>query len=133
MTDVISVVQNQYDLITNPTITNITVEGSTSVIETVGDSYTLSVESQPVQVITLGIQGPQGPQGIPGTGASTFIFSQGTPQTTWSINHNLGQFPALTVVDSGGTVVVGTYNYVDSNNITLTFTVAFGGKAFLNV
>jgi len=66
-------------------------------------------------------------QGVP-----TFIFNQGVPASTWNIQHNLGKFPSITVVDTAGTVVIGQYDYVDNNNITLTFAAAFAGKAYLN-
>ena len=65
-------------------------------------------------------------------GAPTFIFTQGVPATTWNIQHNLGKFPSITVVDTAGTVVMGQYDYVDNNNITLTFAAGFAGKAYLN-
>ena len=66
-------------------------------------------------------------QGVP-----TFIFNQGVPASTWNIQHNLGKFPSITVVDTAGTVVMGQYDYVDNNNITLTFAAGFAGKAYLN-
>jgi len=62
----------------------------------------------------------------------TFIFTQGTPSTSWVIQHNLGKFPSITVVDTADTVVVGDYNYTDDNNVTLTFSAGFAGKAYLN-
>ena len=66
-------------------------------------------------------------QGVP-----TFIFNQGVPATTWSITHNLGKFPSITVIDTGNTVVTGEYTYVDNNNVILTFSAGFAGKAYLN-
>lgn len=65
-------------------------------------------------------------------GTPTFIFNQGVPASTWNIQHNLGNFPSITVVDTAGTVVMGQYDYVDNNNITLTFAAGFAGKAYLN-
>ena len=65
-------------------------------------------------------------------GAPTFIFDQGVPATTWDITHNLGKFPSITVIDTGDTVVTGEYNYKSNNNVTLTFSAAFAGKAYLN-
>jgi len=62
----------------------------------------------------------------------TFIFTQGTPSTSWVIQHNLGKFPSITVVDTADTVVIGDYNYTDDNNVTLTFSAGFAGKAYLN-
>lgn len=72
------------------------------------------------------------PRGEPGSGGNTFIFNQPSPATTWNILHNLGQFPSVTVVDSGGTVIIGDVLYNNSNSITLSFVAALGGKAYLN-
>lgn len=66
-------------------------------------------------------------QGVP-----TFIFNQGVPATTWNIQHNLGKFPSITVIDTADTVVTGQYEYIDNNNVTLTFSAGFAGKAYLN-
>ena len=65
-------------------------------------------------------------------GAPTFQFTQGAPATTWNIQHNLGKFPSITVIDSGNTVVTGEYTYTDNNNVVLSFSAAFAGKAYLN-
>ena len=62
----------------------------------------------------------------------TFIFTQGVSATTWNITHNLNKFPSITVIDTGNTVVTGEYTYIDTNNVTLTFSAAFAGKAYLN-
>ena len=67
-------------------------------------------------------------------GTPTFIFDfyQVTPASTWNIQHNLGKFPSITVIDTGNTVVNGEYTYVDNNNVTLKFSAAFAGIAYLN-
>jgi hypothetical protein len=65
-------------------------------------------------------------------GAPTFQFTQGAPATTWNIQHNLGKFPSITVIDTGNTVVNGEYTYTDNNNVVLNFSAAFAGKAYLN-
>lgn len=78
-------------------------------------------------------EGPQGEKGEKGdTSAASFVYEQVTPSTTWNINHNLGFRPAVTVVDSGGNDVVGSILYVDEDNVVVTFSTAFGGKAFLS-
>lgn len=64
--------------------------------------------------------------------AASYVFTQGVPSTTWTIVHNLGIFPSVTVVDSGGSVQIGEVLYVSANEITLTFSAAFAGKAYLN-
>ena len=67
-------------------------------------------------------------------GTPTFIFDfyQVTPASTWNIQHNLGKFPSITVIDTAKTVVNGEYTYVDNNNVTLKFSAAFAGIAYLN-
>lgn len=66
------------------------------------------------------------------SGAPTYVFSQNTPSTTWEITHNLGKFPSITVIDTGNTVVNGEYNYTSNIKVTLNFSAAFAGKAYLN-
>ena len=67
-----------------------------------------------------------------GLADKTFEFTQGVPATTWNIQHDLGKFPSITVIDTADTVVTGQYEYIDNNNVTLTFSAGFAGKAYLN-
>ena len=67
-----------------------------------------------------------------GTGDLSFTYVQGVASTTWNIEHNLGKFPSITVIDTANTVVTGEYTYNDINNVTLTFSAGFAGKAYLN-
>ena len=66
------------------------------------------------------------------TALSTYIFNQGTPSASWTITHNLGRFPSVTVVDSGGNVVTGDVKYLDTNTLQATFSGGFSGTAYLN-
>ena len=61
-----------------------------------------------------------------------FTYEQVSASSTWQIEHNLGKNPAVSVVDSGHNMVLGQVSYVDNNNLTITFTASFSGKAFLN-
>jgi hypothetical protein len=62
-----------------------------------------------------------------------YTHTQGTPATTWTINHNLGYEPGgVAIVDSGGTIVTGTVTYASVNQIVVSFTSAFGGKAYIS-
>ena len=62
----------------------------------------------------------------------TFVFTQGVPATTWTIQHNLNKFPSVSVVDTANTSVITQVDYIDENNLTLTNTAPFAGKAYLN-
>jgi len=61
-----------------------------------------------------------------------FTFVQSTAAATWNITHNLGKFPSVSIVDSGNTIVRGNIDYTSENALTITFSAAFGGKAYLN-
>ena len=62
----------------------------------------------------------------------TYTFTQNTPLATWTITHNLGNFPSIVVVDSAGNVVEGDIDYVSADQVVLSFTGAFSGEAYLN-
>ena len=61
-----------------------------------------------------------------------FTFNQISPAVTWNINHGLNKFPSVEVVTTGGDIVEGDINHVDANNVTLTFSAAFAGRAYIN-
>lgn len=61
-----------------------------------------------------------------------YVHNQNTTSATWVINHELNKFPSVTVVDSAGSIVIGEIDYTDMNNVTLTFSAAFSGVAYLN-
>ena len=62
----------------------------------------------------------------------TYLHEQSVPSKEWNVQHNLGKYPAVTVVDSAGTEVVGSVEHIDHNTVKLTFSGAFSGKAFFN-
>ena len=67
------------------------------------------------------------------SGTGQYKHTQGTPATTWTIDHNLGYEPGgVSVVDSSGTIVTGTVTYISVNQIVVSFTSAFGGKAYIS-
>lgn len=63
---------------------------------------------------------------------SQYIHTQTVASDTWTIEHNLGEYPAVTAIDDDGYVMVATIQYVDLNTVELTFTEAVTGKAILN-
>jgi hypothetical protein len=65
-------------------------------------------------------------------GAPTFVFTQGAAATQWSIQHNLGKFPSVSVINNNNVVINGEVKYIDNNNIQLNFSAGFSGKAYLN-
>ena len=63
---------------------------------------------------------------------TTFTFNQESPTATWSITHNLGYKPGVSVVDTSDTVVYGDVDYTDLNVLVVTFAQSFAGKAYLS-
>jgi hypothetical protein len=61
-----------------------------------------------------------------------YHHTQSVASATWVINHYLGWYPNLTVQDSSGSVVEGEIAYTNSNTLTVTFTGAFSGDAYLS-
>ena len=111
----------------NPGGTTLTIAGNISVTGTFADSAgNVGVLGKVLTSTGAGTVWDDAPQ------APTFEFTQGVPSTTWNIQHNLAKFPSITVIDTGNTVVTGEYNYINNNNVTLTFSAAFAGKAYLN-
>lgn len=124
------------------------------VIEEVGNRERLIVEDEVIELIveqpvatTLleievpgiqGIQGDQGIQGIqgdpgtPGADSGFFEYEQILASNVWTVNHNLGFYPAVSTVDSGDTVVEGEIEYISINQVVIRFEVPFSGRVFLS-
>lgn len=62
----------------------------------------------------------------------SYVHTQGSASSTWTITHNLDKYPSIVIVDNDDDVVIGEINYQDKNTIIVYFTAAFAGKAFLN-
>ena len=67
-----------------------------------------------------------------GSGDRFYTHVQQTPSTVWEVTHGLGKHPSVTVVDSGGTVVIGEVDYTSADSVRLTFSAQFSGTAYFN-
>ena len=61
-----------------------------------------------------------------------YHFIQQTPSNSWIITHNLGWIPNVTVQDSAGNIVEGEIAYTNTKQLTITFSAAFSGNAYLS-
>ncbi len=59
------------------------------------------------------------------------VFNQEVASATWVITHSLGGKPSVTIVDSADTHVFGEVQYNSNTQVTVTFSAAFSGKAYL--
>jgi hypothetical protein len=64
--------------------------------------------------------------------AGQYVHTQSVSASTWTVTHNLGFFPAVSVIDSGGSVVEGDVSYISVNQVSIAFSSSFGGKAYFS-
>ena len=74
--------------------------------------------------------GPEGPEGPPGSSSGFYRHSQAVAAAIWTFTHDLPYPPAVTVVDSAGTVLYGDVTYVDDFNIEIEFAWPTAGFAY---
>jgi len=70
-------------------------------------------------------------QGAAGSNTRRHVHDQSAASTNWVITHSLGGKPSVTIVDSADTHVVGDVTYNSTSQITVSFSAAFSGKAYL--
>lgn len=63
---------------------------------------------------------------------SKYVHTQTSAATTWAITHNLRFYPNVSIVDSALSHVIGEVTYINENSLTVSFSSAFSGKAFLS-
>ena len=61
-----------------------------------------------------------------------YIHNQTAANSAWTVQHNLGKYCSVTVVDSAGNVIVGNVEYLDTNNLIIKFSAPVTGKAYCN-
>jgi hypothetical protein len=62
--------------------------------------------------------------------ATPYIHTQSTLSTTWTINHNLGRNPSISVFLADGTEGIGTRVNNGLNSASITFAIAVNGTAY---
>jgi hypothetical protein len=106
-----------------------------------------------VEIASTGVQGPkgdvgsqglqgakgdtglQGPQGIPGSAnisSYSYTHEQQVPSKTWTVTHNLGYRPSLTVQDYSKNTIEGDISHTNVNVVVLTFTDDLSGYLYLS-
>ena len=98
------------------------------------------VQVTPPPTIVVPVDVPANPAGTPniiavgGINQHLVAYSQtqNVSSSSWVIPHNLGYNPNVTIVDSAGTIVEGEITYTNPRTLTVHFTEAFTGKAYLS-
>lgn len=102
---------------------------------------TVLLEAPVIDVVSIGVQGPPGPPGpagaegapgTPGSAPQAYTHDQQVPATVWTITHQLGYVPNVTVFNTLGDEVIGETQHPSPAQTVLIFTAAFSGRAFLS-
>jgi len=87
----------------------------------------LNTETNPVLVTVAGVSASAF-----STGDSNYVYNRSSSASSWVVNHNLNKYCSVTVMNDSGDLVIGDVHYNSLNQVTITFTAAFSGKAFFN-
>ena len=82
--------------------------------------------------ITFAAAGVQGIQGIPGPNGSSlarYTHTQISPLATWTVAHNLGLRPNVTITTTGGQEVWGEVLHLSANTLKVNFDTPLAGAA----
>jgi hypothetical protein len=61
-----------------------------------------------------------------------YLHDQQTANSTWIVTHNMNKYPSINIVDTANDIIMGEVRYNSLNQLTITFTAAVSGKAYLN-
>jgi len=60
------------------------------------------------------------------------VYVQATPATVWEIQHNFHKYPSVSIIDDDGQIMEGQVDYVDTDNLAITFSEPVSGRATIN-
>ncbi|PPD34045.1 MAG: hypothetical protein CTY19_05945 [Methylomonas sp.] len=60
-----------------------------------------------------------------------YLHTQNVPATSWTINHNLGLRPAVSIIDTGGNEVEAEVSHTSANQLVIRFAIPLAGLARL--
>jgi hypothetical protein len=61
-----------------------------------------------------------------------YVHNQQVASATWVVVHNLNKYTSVNIVDTANDIIMGEVQYNSLNQLTITFTAAISGKAYLN-
>lgn len=111
------------------------IDSQATIIRETPDYTTILQPARTLVIQSANIPGPQGPQGPPGGGGGgggTYLHDQPIANDTWTIVHNLGFFPNVTTFDTANDEIIGSLQHIDNTTLTITFSVAVSGEAYLS-
>ena len=74
-----------------------------------------------------------GDKGADGTPGGSYVHTQSSASSTWTVTHDLGYYPGgISVIDSGETIVVGDITHTSISQFTVSFSTSFSGKVYVS-
>lgn len=103
--------------------------GQLSLLEASGSAATTAYDNSLSGIEAVNMQ--QAIDEIARIKGSFFEHEQQVASNNWIVTHNLGRLPSVTIIDSGENIVIGDVIYLNDNAVQISFTGAFGGRAYL--
>jgi hypothetical protein len=113
-----------------PTVVTVAAQSGAVAVVVAPTVVEVATASSVVAVAAPGPQGPPGPAGA--VGGAPYVYTRGTPAATWPINHALGRYPQVTVVDTSGNRRISDVVYADINNVSVIHSEPLLGSAYLS-
>lgn len=79
-----------------------------------------------------GSTGTPGDTGTPSENDAYYEHVQASASETWVVQHNLGKYASITIIDDDGDEIEADVRHNSINQITVSFSFAFSGIAFCN-
>ena len=95
------------------------------------NSSAVNVSSASISALWYRIGQIEAAGGTAGSGGA-YTHTQASPSTDWTITHNLGFNPNITIIDAALNNIEGDIQYNSINELTITFSVAVYGTAYLS-
>lgn len=135
---------NSISVNTVPEVTAVAVDNTDSVTNiTIDDNQDNMIVQLSVVDVSSPVQSVNGKTGhvvidYPDINASPvnhvkYVHSQTTVSNNWEINHNLGFFPNVTILDNDTPprIVEADIRYLNTNSVTISMNTAMSGTAYL--
>lgn len=81
---------------------------------------TINPPAQTTTVLQVG-QGPAGPRGETGALSGVYEHHQTNALDSWTVNHNLGYRPNVTILSVGGVAMLAEVQHLNTNQIMVYF------------
>lgn len=107
--------------------TNITI-GTQEISVVSPDDNTLTVSADHGEDVNILFPKKSGRLGL----HDTVIHTQGSSSDLWTVAHNMGKYPSVTVVNTSKSTIEALVTYADENNLVISVTPASAGYAYMN-